>query len=74
MQVPGLAIDAINIDKHIYIKGSYKKILRISFKIELSLLSVRDESVSFIVEKVQVAKLPVFKWLVNLLLKSSLRQ
>lgn len=73
VQVPGLAIDAINIDKHIYIKGSYKKILRISFKIELSLLSVRDESVSFIVEKVQVAKLPVFKWLVNLLLKKLIK-
>ena len=44
VQVPGLAIDAINIDKHIYIKAVIK-ILRISFKIELSLLSVRDESV-----------------------------
>lgn len=67
LQVPGLSIDAINIDKHIYIKGSYKKLLKISFQLELSLLSVRDEGVSFIIEKVQVAKLPVFKWLVNLL-------
>lgn len=73
LKVPGLTIDAINIDKHIYIKGNYKKIIKISFMVELSLLSVRDESISFIIEKVQVAKVPVFKWLLNLILSKLIK-
>ena len=73
LEVPGLSIEAINIDKHIYIKGSYKKIIKISFNLELSLLSVRDEGISFIIEKVQVAKLPVFKWIVNLIVKKLIK-
>lgn len=73
LQVPGLVIDAVNIDKHIYIQGSYKKLVKLSFKLELSLLSVRDEGISLIIEKVQVAKLPVFKWLVNFILNRLLK-
>ncbi|WP_163194120.1 YkvA family protein [Clostridium thermarum] len=68
LEVPNLIIDKIEVDKHIYISGSYKKFIKLNFDIAVSIVNIRKQEVLLTIEKVHIGKLSVFKWIRNLVL------
>lgn len=73
IHIPGLNINVIKIDKHIHISGSFKKIVTIPFNLEVRLERVEVHSVLLKLQKVEVAKIPVFRWIRNLALKKIIK-
>jgi uncharacterized membrane protein YkvA (DUF1232 family) len=73
LKVPGLAIERINVDKHLSIQGNYKKFVRIPFKVTVSVVSIREEDLILQIEKVQLGKVSVFKWIKDLALKKFMK-
>lgn len=69
VKVPGLSIDSIKVDKHIYLQGSYKKFIKLNFTIVVSIVSIKEEELQLKIEKVQLGKVSVFKWIKDLVLK-----
>ncbi|MDP4088137.1 MAG: YkvA family protein [Bacillota bacterium] len=69
VKVPGLNINEIKIDKLLYISGSFKKLVTIPFKLEVSLEGVDKHNIKLMLKKIQIAKVPVFKWIRDIALK-----
>lgn len=74
VEVSGLTIEAVTIGKNIEIKGRYKKIININFKGVVSLVGVTESSVELKLISFSVLKLPIFKWITNIVLKKVLKE
>jgi uncharacterized membrane protein YkvA (DUF1232 family) len=68
LEVPNLTIDKIEIDKHLYIYGSYKWFIKLNFNLVVGIVSIREQELLLRIEKVHIGKLSVFKWIRNLVL------
>jgi Uncharacterized conserved protein len=69
LKVPGLSITSIGIEKSITIYGSFKKLVRISFVLTVSIVEIKRNSIALKLDKAQIVKMPVFNWVKNIALK-----
>lgn len=69
VKVPGLRITAINIEKGVTIEGNFRKLIKIPFKLSVSIVDIKRNSVSFKLERAEIIKLPIFNWIKDIALK-----
>lgn len=63
VKVPGLTIEGISVDKQVSLSGAYKKFVRIPFKVSVSIVSIKERELELQIEKIQLGKISVFKWI-----------
>lgn len=73
LNVDGLSIDEININKTISVVGCYNKGMKIKFAANLIVKKVRDNVLSLKVENVKVCKIPIWSKLISFALKKGLK-
>lgn len=71
--VPGLTVEGVNIGNELEVKGKYKKIISINFKATVSLIEVQEDRVKLKLKRFSVLRLPIFKWIINIILKTVLK-
>lgn len=74
IKMPELKISNILVDKCIIINGSYDTKITVPFSVNISIIDVANNCITFSVDKVNVKKLSIFKSIKNLLLKNIIKQ
>jgi len=74
IKMPELKISNILVDKCIIINGSYDTKITVPFSVNISIIDVANNCITFSVNKVNVKKLSIFKSIKNLLLKNIIKQ
>lgn len=69
VEVDGLVIDKVLIDKTIIVSGTYKYKVTIPFTINISVERVENNIVYLSIEKINVKNLKIFKGIINIALK-----
>ncbi|MEG1257171.1 DUF1232 domain-containing protein [Clostridium sp.] len=70
VEIEGLIIDKILIDKDIVITGSYKYKLVIPFSMNISIKNVENNILYLYIDKINVKNLKIFKGIINIALKA----
>lgn len=70
VDIEGLKINKVLIDKNIYVEGSYKHKVEIPFSVYISIKNIKNNTLTLTIEKINVKNLKIFNGIIKLVLKS----
>lgn len=70
VDIEGLKINKVLIDKNIYIEGSFKHKVELPFSVYISIKSIQNNTLVLTIEKINVKNLKIFNGIIKLVLKS----